>query len=387
MSGSAGNDTYAVDRSSDTVIETAGAGIDTVLSRASSYTLAANVENLTLNGPSGQTGIGNALGNILKGNATSSTLIGGDGNDILIGGRGATVLTGGAGSDIFQFDSASNNAARVTDFTPGTDMLDLRGLFSNYQGSNPVATGHISFTSDGAGGTRVVFDSDGTGTSRAGTVLSTLQGVSPSSLVMQSDWFFSGSTGSTPPTTPPPAVSSGLFTLPTSGAGIDTVPVVSSSYTAPDGIENLLLSGSSAQNVTGNGLSNIIWSNNYASTINAAAGNDIIVAGKSWDVLTGGAGRDIFQFESLPWNAARVTDFTTGVDMLDLRPIFAAHNYQGTNPAADGYISFQADGAGGTKIYFDADGWGSATPWGYLVATLDNVSPAGLHMQTDWFFH
>jgi beta-glucanase (GH16 family) len=385
-SGGAGDDTYVVDRSTDTIIENGSAGIDTVLSRSSSYALPGNVENLTLNGSSGQTGIGNALGNILKGNSGTSTLQGGDGNDILIAGRGATTLTGGAGSDIFQVDYT--NAHQITDFTPGTDMLDLRGLFSRagYQGSNPVADGIVSFIS-GGGGTQVMFDSDGSGT-RAAALVTTIQGVSPSSLVMQSDWFFSGTPGSTPPpTNPPPAISSGLFTLPTSGDGIDTVPVVSTSYTAPDGVENLILSGQFAQNVTGNSLSNIITSNNYASTINGGAGNDIIIAGESWDVLTGGAGRDIFVFNSLPWNYSRVTDFTAGTDMLDLREIFTAHNYQGTNPLADGYISFQSDGAGGTKIYFDSDGFGSANPWGYLIATLDNLSPSSLHMQTDWFFH
>jgi Ca2+-binding RTX toxin-like protein len=264
-------------------------------------------------------------------------------------------------------------------------MLDLRGLFSriNYQGTNPVTDGFVSLNSAN-GDTQVMFDSDGAGT-RAATLVATIQGVSPSSLVMQSDWYFSGTAGPTPP--PPPAVSSGLFTLPTSGDGIDTVPVVSSPYTAPDGVENLILSGQFAQNVTGNSLNNIITSNNYASTINGGAGNDIIIAGESWDVLTGGAGRDIFVFDSLPWNYARVTDFTDGTDMIDLRQIFTAHNYQGTNPVADGYISFQSNGAGGTQIYFDQDGWGSAHQWGYLIVTLDNVSPSSLHMQTDWFFH
>ena len=64
MQGLGGNDTYIVDSSTDVVVEAAGTvgttaqraasnGIDTVLSSAATYTLAANVENLTLTGALG----------------------------------------------------------------------------------------------------------------------------------------------------------------------------------------------------------------------------------------------------------------------------------------------------------------------------------------------
>ena len=63
MSGGAGNDTYVVDDAGDVVTEAAGEGTDTVRARVS-YTLGANVENLTLTGTGAINGTGNALDNV-----------------------------------------------------------------------------------------------------------------------------------------------------------------------------------------------------------------------------------------------------------------------------------------------------------------------------------
>jgi len=65
--GGSGNDAYIVDNTSDAIIETVGGGVD--LARSSvTYTLGAEVENLTLTGVGVINGIGNALNNRITGN-------------------------------------------------------------------------------------------------------------------------------------------------------------------------------------------------------------------------------------------------------------------------------------------------------------------------------
>ena len=61
MSGKTGDDIYVVDNAGDTVTENANEGIDTVQSSLT-YTLSANVENLTLTGTAAINGTGNTFG-------------------------------------------------------------------------------------------------------------------------------------------------------------------------------------------------------------------------------------------------------------------------------------------------------------------------------------
>ena len=98
LTGGAGNDTYVVDDIGDSVVEAAGGGTDLVRSSLT-WTLAANVENLTLIGSGAIDGTGNTLANVITGNTAGNRLDGGAGNDTLNGGAGNDTLDGGAGND------------------------------------------------------------------------------------------------------------------------------------------------------------------------------------------------------------------------------------------------------------------------------------------------
>jgi Ca2+-binding RTX toxin-like protein len=78
MIGGLGNDTYTVDNIGDVITENANEGTDSVKSSIS-YTLGANLENLTLAGSAGINGTGNALKNKLTGNSGANILNGGAG--------------------------------------------------------------------------------------------------------------------------------------------------------------------------------------------------------------------------------------------------------------------------------------------------------------------
>jgi Ca2+-binding RTX toxin-like protein len=110
MSAGAGDDTYIVNAAGDTVTEAANEGTDTVQAGVT-YTLGANVENLTLTGTGNINGTGNSLDNALTGNTRTNTLDGGDGNDTIIGGAGNDTMTGGAGDDLFIYLKGHGNDA------------------------------------------------------------------------------------------------------------------------------------------------------------------------------------------------------------------------------------------------------------------------------------
>ena len=113
--GGPGNDTYLVDMRLDRVTEDANAGLDTVVA-AASYTLSADVENLTLSGTAAIDGTGNANDNTILGNPAANVLDGGAGDDSLRGGAGNDIYLArrAEGSDeIVDIDATAGNHDQV----------------------------------------------------------------------------------------------------------------------------------------------------------------------------------------------------------------------------------------------------------------------------------
>src|SRR5207248_10881505 len=84
MAGGAGNDYYYVDNTGDVVTEALNAGIDTIDTTLTSYTLGDNLENLTFGTEEDVSGTGNMLDNYIIDVLGHSTLSGQDGNDTLL---------------------------------------------------------------------------------------------------------------------------------------------------------------------------------------------------------------------------------------------------------------------------------------------------------------
>ena len=107
--------------------------------------------------------------------------------------------------------------------------------------------------------------------------------------------------------------------------GIDTISA-KITYTLPDNVENMILTGTGAINANGNSLSNVITGNNAANelngnegndTLNGEAGNDILIGWSGADIMNGGSGNDIYLVE----NASDVVNesLTQGDDTVNSR--------------------------------------------------------------------
>ncbi len=114
LTGGTGNDTYVVDTTNDVITELKSEGIDTVNSPIS-WTLQANLENLTLLGMTAINATGNTLNNVLTGNAAANTLN---------GGTGADKMTGGLGNDIYIVDKVGDKVIESSTLATEIDSIN-----------------------------------------------------------------------------------------------------------------------------------------------------------------------------------------------------------------------------------------------------------------------
>jgi serralysin len=136
IQGNAGNDTLAGGNGNDRI--QGGAGNDVISGGNGNDQINGNKGNDTISGGDGNDIIrGGQDNDSISGDAGNDILYGDQGNDTISGGAGIDVMTGGDGADVFVFsagDAAFTTtgtfayfADQITDFTVGTDKIDLGG--------------------------------------------------------------------------------------------------------------------------------------------------------------------------------------------------------------------------------------------------------------------
>ena len=297
LAGGLGNDIYVIG-STDTVVENFDEGDDTVQA-SFSYTLTANVENLTLTGSSAINGTGNALDNTLTGNAGVNVLYGLAGNDWLDGKAGADTMVGGSGDDTYVVDNTGDVVTELAD--EGIDTV--RSTITYTLGANVenlILTGSAAINGTGNALDNVLTGNTGANSLFGGAGNDTLNGGTGADTMVGGvgdDIYYVDNTGD--------------IVTENAGEGNDSV-ISTIAYTLGANLENLTLSGSSGIAGTGNSASNIIIGNGGANTLwgrdgddmlfggagadslNGENGNDFLDGGTGNDTLTGGTGNDTY---------------------------------------------------------------------------------------------
>ncbi len=233
--GGKDDDRYYVDRS-DTVISDTTGGQDTVFAKAS-FQLSAGIENLTLSGALGMTGMGNSGANIILGAGGddalwglggNDALDGGDGNNRLLGGNGLDTLRagegrdrmdggagadvvymgygddtllGGAGRDMLRFDDLSGLSGVTANLTTNKAVFEDQGdglSFSGFEDlfgsayADALTGSAVANTLAGGGGADTLWGLDGGDVLNGGTQADVLYGGKGADV-----FVFSGLTDST----------------------------------------------------------------------------------------------------------------------------------------------------------------------------------------------
>ncbi|ESQ90085.1 hypothetical protein ABAC460_09970 [Asticcacaulis sp. AC460] len=333
LAGGGGNDSYVVE-TGDVVTELAGEGTDTVVS-AVTWTLADEVEILTLTGAADIDGSGNTGNNLLTGNTGANRLDGGAGNDSLTalgghdwleGGSGADSMVGGLGDDTYVVDDAGDVVSELS--SQGSDTVRSSITFSliGKQVETLVLTGVAAINATGNSFNNLVTGNDAGNVLNGSTGSDTLAGMGGNDSLIGGVGADSLAGGLGDDTYVVDDIADATFEA--DGEGTDLIQTALG-WTLSDQIENLTLTGSAAVNATGNGLGNVLTGNSGANRLDGGAGadslaggggNDTYVVDTAGDVITetSGAGTDLVETALSHTLAANVENLTlTGGAAID----------------------------------------------------------------------
>jgi Ca2+-binding RTX toxin-like protein len=340
LTGGPGDDVYYLG-AGDSAVDDEDGGNDRVYTYAD-YTLAANLEHLSLNVATAATLIGNELANSLRGNAGDDTLSGLSGNDTLNGGLGADTQIGGLGDDRYYVDDPADSVIEHED--EGNDLI--------YSSISWTLGEHVE---------RLYLTGSNATTAIGNALANTLYGhanSAPNVLTggLGNDVYYLGV---------------GDSAVEDDAGGIDRVYTYAD-HTLADNVEHLYLNVATAATLTGNELANSLRGHAGDDTLGGLSGNDTLNGGLGNDTLSAGDGRDSIRFDSLLnalTNIDTITDFTVADDTIQLEnAVFASLTTTGTlalgsfrlgKAAVDANDYLIYDDATGA-LYYDADGNGVA---------------------------
>ena len=266
LAGGIGNDTYdltLLTPADNTIVESVNEGIDTIITDATTFSLAsyANVENVVLASGGNFTVTGNALNNIFKGEL-----------------YGSYTIDGGGGVDLVSLDFASESGPGPG----GTQGLEpviatinqvtvdgiVRGAFTNVERLQ-IKGGSVNDSMTGGARADIFYGNGGADTLDGGVGADTLVGGAGHDVYVVDSL-------------------SDIVTEISSAHGYDRVQS-SVSWTLGSFIERLTLTGSANINGTGNTQINLIEGN---------TGNNILNGGLGADTVIGGDGNDVYYVDN-----------------------------------------------------------------------------------------
>ncbi|CAI8795336.1 serralysin [Pseudomonas sp. IT-232MI5] len=276
MIGGAGNDTYVVDNINDVVIEQIGEGHDLVRTSIS-YTLGANVEDLTMFGDTWGALTGNALDNTITGNSATN---------YIDGGLGADTMIGGAGHDVYNVDNINDVIVELAN--EGIDTVNTSidyTLADNVEDGQMIGSANLNLTGNAL--ENVLHGNDGNNILSGGLGADRMIGEGGDDIFIVDN------------------VNDLIFEFQNGGHDLIRTSV---DYNLSDYVEDGTLLGSADLTMWGNNLDNILTGNAGNNVLGGnggtdklfgGEGNDTLYGGWGHSTLTGGTGADTFAITNM----------------------------------------------------------------------------------------
>ena len=338
MSGGAGNDTYIVDNASDVITEALNAGTDTVEASAT-YTLSANVENLTLTGTAAINGTGNSLDNIILGNSADNILAGGGGNDTLNGGTGIDTASF-VGTTAAVIATLGLNGLNGSASGDGSDVLISIENLVGGNGNDTLNGNEQANRLEGAAGDDILNGGAGNDTLVGGDGNDLLNGEDGDDLIFGGAGADTINGGNGIDTASFTGSDAGVTIRLGNGTDIGTASGGHAQGDKLSNIENLIGSSSHGDTLTGN---------NGVNRIEGGGGNDTLEGGGGADTLVGGADNDTYVIHNAGVTIIEIAnqgtdlvqstiDFTLG-DHLENLQLMGTANLNGTGNTENNTIT------------------------------------------------